>query len=72
MNLKDKNIIVTGGCQGIGYQIVKSLANEGAHVGIFDKDISNFDSKNIKKSENIFLLDCNVADRNNLKNAINK
>ena len=72
MNLKDKNIIVTGGCQGIGYQIVKSLANEGAHVGIFDKDISNFDSKDIKKSENIFLLDCNVADRNNLKNAINK
>ncbi|MEC9345573.1 MAG: SDR family oxidoreductase [Pseudomonadota bacterium] len=34
--LKDKTIIVTGGASGIGRAISERLAEEGAHVAIFD------------------------------------
>jgi NAD(P)-dependent dehydrogenase (short-subunit alcohol dehydrogenase family) len=35
---KNKTAIVTGGAQGIGRAIVERLADEGAHVGILDRD----------------------------------
>jgi len=36
--LKDRSVIVTGGANGIGAAIVRRLAEEGCHVGIFDLD----------------------------------
>jgi NAD(P)-dependent dehydrogenase (short-subunit alcohol dehydrogenase family) len=38
MSLKNKVAIVTGGNDGIGYETVKGLAKEGAHV-ILGKEI---------------------------------
>lgn len=35
--VKDKACIVTGGAQGIGHACVHRLAQEGAHVAIFDR-----------------------------------
>jgi 2-hydroxycyclohexanecarboxyl-CoA dehydrogenase len=36
--LKDKCVLITGGGSGIGEGIVKRLADEGAHIAIFDRD----------------------------------
>lgn len=37
-SLKDKTVIVSGGAQGIGEEIVKAFANQGARVGFLDLD----------------------------------
>jgi 2-hydroxycyclohexanecarboxyl-CoA dehydrogenase len=39
--LKDRSVIVTGGANGIGAAIVRRLAEEGCHVGIFDLDATS-------------------------------
>jgi len=39
--LKDRSVIVTGGANGIGAAIVRRLAEEGCHVGIFDLDAAS-------------------------------
>ena len=35
-SLKDKTVIVSGGAQGIGAEIVKAFAAQGARVGFLD------------------------------------
>ena len=37
-SLKDKTVIVTGGAQGIGAEMVKAFAAQGARVGFLDLD----------------------------------
>ncbi len=37
-SLKDKTVLVTGGAQGIGAEIVRAFANQGARVGVIDLD----------------------------------
>ena len=37
-SLKDKSVIVSGGAQGIGAEIVKAFAGQGARVGFLDLD----------------------------------
>ncbi|MEM9971136.1 MAG: SDR family oxidoreductase [Pseudomonadota bacterium] len=39
-SLKDKTVIVSGGAQGIGAEIVKAFAEQGAKVGFLDLDDS--------------------------------
>ena len=50
-NLKNKNVIVTGGLGGIGYSIVKKFYEEGSNVGIFDisKKDEKYDCKEWKR-----------------------
>ena len=37
-SLQDKTVLVTGGAQGIGSEIVRAFANQGAKVGLIDLD----------------------------------
>ncbi|MYA87144.1 MAG: SDR family NAD(P)-dependent oxidoreductase, partial [Boseongicola sp. SB0662_bin_57] len=37
-SLQDKTVLVTGGAQGIGAEIVRAFANQGAKVGFIDLD----------------------------------
>jgi 2-hydroxycyclohexanecarboxyl-CoA dehydrogenase len=41
--LKDRTVLVTGGANGIGAAIVRRLAQEGARVGILDRDAAAAD-----------------------------
>jgi len=61
MNLKDKNVIVTGGAHGIGKYLVEKLVKEGAIVGVFDIDI---EALNMLKEDNpgIHCRVCDVSD----------
>ena len=38
-SLKDRRVIVTGGASGIGAEIVKAFAAQGARVGFLDRDL---------------------------------
>lgn len=40
-SLKDKTVIISGGAQGIGAEIVKAFADQGARVGFLDLDESS-------------------------------
>lgn len=33
MNVAGKNVVITGGCTGIGYEVVKRLLNHEVKVG---------------------------------------
>ena len=37
-SLKDKTVIITGGSQGIGMEMVKAFAQQGSKIGIVDLD----------------------------------
>ncbi|MCA1780234.1 MAG: SDR family oxidoreductase [Xanthomonadaceae bacterium] len=40
MNLKNKNIVITGAARGIGLAMAHELASAGAHIGLIDMDAS--------------------------------
>lgn len=69
MNLKDKNVIVTGGANGIGRCLVEKLVNEGASVGVFDIDREGL---NQLKEDNpgIYCRVCDVSDSKQVKESV--
>jgi 3-oxoacyl-[acyl-carrier protein] reductase len=69
MNLKDKNVIVTGGSNGIGKCLVEKLVNEGAIVGVFDIDI---DGINKLREDNpvIYCRVCDVSKSEQVKESV--
>ena len=69
MELKGKNIVVTGGAQGIGKGLVKALVQEGANVGVLDIDEPGLDQLQ-KEIDGIRCLRCDVSDNKKVKEAI--
>uniref|UniRef100_UPI0032170F25 SDR family NAD(P)-dependent oxidoreductase n=1 Tax=uncultured Draconibacterium sp. TaxID=1573823 RepID=UPI0032170F25 len=68
-----KNIIVTGGAQGIGKIIVQQLAERGFTVSVFEIDdeaIAEFQSEATDRSVAFYKVD--VANENAVRNAIKK
>ena len=59
MDLSGKVMIVTGGSQGIGEHVVETLRQNGAAVVV--ADLRN--NERFEKDENIFFVECNVADK---------
>ncbi|MBP9817681.1 SDR family oxidoreductase [Candidatus Shapirobacteria bacterium] len=66
MNLKNKNIIVTGGSDGIGLEIVKKLIDQEANVIVVSRKRDNLGD--IKAS----FYDCDLQDGNQINRTINK
>lgn len=70
MKYKNKNVIVTGGGQGIGACIAKSYALEGASVIIIDNDseAGMETEQNIKEAnKDAHFIECDVADEQQIK-----
>jgi NAD(P)-dependent dehydrogenase (short-subunit alcohol dehydrogenase family) len=68
-----KNIIVTGGAQGIGKVISQQLLEKGFSVSLFDIDneaIEEFKADNI--SENIAFFTTDVSDEENVQKSISE
>jgi len=68
MLLSDKTIVVTGGCNGIGYECVKAYAKEGARVAILD--IQPADHFISEAGDGCLALLCDVADENQVAAAV--
>lgn len=63
MELKNKNVIITGGCNGIGKELVKQFLANGARIVV--ADISKKINK-IEKKENLLGVVCDVTDEKNI------
>ena len=70
LDILNKNILVTGGANGIGKELVKTLIEEGSNVGIIDSD---HNSLNKIKSEfnKVLTFYCDVTKIKDLEKAIN-
>ncbi len=61
MELHGKSAIVTGGANGIGRELTKALAREGASVAVIDLDTRNFKSIEAE-SDKVFCIECDLTD----------
>ncbi|OGJ53109.1 hypothetical protein A2448_03710 [Candidatus Peregrinibacteria bacterium RIFOXYC2_FULL_41_22] len=64
MDIKGKNIIVTGGASGIGKALATKLIEEGANVGVFDINEPDFQGAKFYK--------CDVSDLQNVEAQVEK
>ena len=67
-SLKDKTIYVTGGASGIGAEIVRAFAVQGAHVGFVDLDEKGGNAL-AAEYENVVFARCDLRDIDMLKAA---
>ena len=66
-----KNIIVTGGAQGIGKIVSQELLRKGYSVSVFEIDMEAIDEyKNEMPSENIAFFQTDVSDEQQVKKSI--
>jgi len=66
-----KNIIVSGGAQGIGKIITEYLIAEGYYVSVFEKDKEALDELEDKTlSENLLYIPCDVSKEKEVKKAV--
>jgi NAD(P)-dependent dehydrogenase (short-subunit alcohol dehydrogenase family) len=66
-----KNIIVTGGAQGIGKIITEYLVAEGYFVSVFEKDIEALkELEDEMISENLLYIPCDVSNEKQVKKAV--
>ena len=65
MNLKDKNIILTGGSLGIGKETAKSLMKKGANILITGRSLERL--KNSFNTDKIKVIEFDIGDIDNIK-----
>ncbi len=70
MNFQDKQVVVTGGANGIGFAIAKGFAASGASVWILDLPSSNLTE--IAGSIGAQAIEANVADQSSLQQAFDQ
>jgi 2-hydroxycyclohexanecarboxyl-CoA dehydrogenase len=68
--LKGKTAIVTGGAGGIGSAICRRLAEEGATVGVFDKNIEAADAVAHEIGANAVAVACDITDHQGVADAV--
>ncbi len=73
-NFKNKKVLVTGGAQGIGFEITKSFLMAGASVSIWDfnkETLENAKKELSKFSENLSCVQVDVGDAKSCNDAAN-
>ncbi len=71
MNIKGKNVIVTGGAKGIGRSVAEKLTQAGAKVSVLDIDSKKL--KELKKqNSSIYCQICDVTNYQQVTAVVNK
>ena len=70
-SLKGKTVFITGGASGIGAELVRSFAAQGARVGFVDLDEANSQVLADTSADIIYEL-CDLKDINSLQNGLAK
>jgi len=71
MDLKGKNVIVTGGANGIGKCLVERLIAEDGNVGVFDIDAEALNSLGADYSR-IYCKNCDVSDSQQVEESVDE
>jgi 3-oxoacyl-[acyl-carrier protein] reductase len=71
MELRDKNVLVTGGGNGIGRALVDSLVKEGAHVGVIDLNKNSLSELN-KARQNVYCIEADITNSHSVECAVNE
>ena len=71
MELKNKKILVTGGSNGIGRELVNSLISEGVYVGVLDINKSAF-TEIEKSSKKVFCFECDITKPSAVEKSVEK
>lgn len=69
-SLKDKSVIVTGGASGIGAELVRVFAEQGAKVGFLDMDAEGSAALRDRLDGRIEFETCDLRDIDALRSAI--
>ena len=69
MEIKNKNVLVTGGANGIGRALVEVLIAEGANVGVLDIDEAGL-GRLKKDFKEVLCISCDVSDSKKVKEAV--
>ncbi len=69
-SLSGKNILITGGASGIGKEIVKGFAEQGANVAFLDLNVEAGERLSLDIGENVFFEKCDLKEIKNLKLSI--
>ena len=74
MNFKNSVVLLTGASSGIGHQLAKDLANEGAKLALLSRRIELLDSLAIqlKKHTAVQNYKCDVTKKNEVFETISK
>ena len=70
-NFKDKSVVITGGAQGIGFEITKQFLSQGANVSIWDYNPEGIDAakKELSDFDNLATQVVDVTDAESCKKA---
>ena len=75
MELKDKNILLTGSSSGIGYALARRLAKEKCNLALLSRRIEileNLAGELRNYGKDIIAIQCDVGKRENVKEAFSK
>lgn len=70
---RKKNILITGGARGIGFEIARQFANEGAAVSIFDNNSENLvkaKEQLLKIADIVNIFDVDVSNQQQVIDAV--
>lgn len=66
MDIKNKNVVVTGGTDGVGLEVVKKLIAKEARVIVIGRNQENIKNLNVK------FYPCDLCDGQQIENTVNK
>ena len=69
-SLYGKNILITGGASGIGKELVKGFAEQGANVAFLDLNNEAGEQLSLDIGKNVFFQKCNLTEISDLKSSI--
>ncbi|MBL4646466.1 MAG: SDR family oxidoreductase, partial [Rhizobiales bacterium] len=68
-SLENKSVVVSGGASGIGAEIVRAFAAQGAKVGFVDLDVDNGTKLAEELGNNVVFAQCDLRDIDNMREA---